>query len=130
MTRIAYKDGNWIDLDGSRPEISFIPLDTKDYYYHVPRTNIILRLYSHQCGANEPLGEILTAEGHIKDYIPPFKHPHFKDYIEKYRSQIGWVTGVDKNVVSFAIYCSNPQDFRIKLDLGTLKYCEPEFGVR
>jgi hypothetical protein len=130
MSVIAYQDGGWIDLDGLRPDIQFKPLDQKDYYFHVPKTEIVLRLYSRQCGSKEPLGEILTLKGKKIGDVPPFKHPNFKDFDKYYESQIGWVDGVKGNIVSFVIHCRTPQDFRVKLDLDTLTYSKPEFGVR
>ena len=99
MSRIAYKDGGWVDLDGLRSDIQFKPLDQKDYYFHVPKAEIVLRLYSRQCASKEPLGEILTVEGDRVVYVPPFKHPDYKGFDKFYKSQIGWVDGAKDNIM-------------------------------
>lgn len=99
-------------------------------YYYATKKGKILRLYSHTCKGSELLGEILNLEGQMLFEIPPFVHPSFKEPRRFYKSQLAWVQYENGDEVGFAVYCANPQDFRVKFNLATQSFFAPEIGVR
>ncbi len=129
MSRVTYKNGGWADSNGPRPGIGFEPPSGDDYYFHVVERGIVLRWFNKDCGESEPLGEVYSVSGRKIASIPPFVHPAYRGLKLSYHSRLAWVQGGD-DVLSFVMHCQNPQDFRLKLDLRTMEYLEPEFGVR
>lgn len=132
MSRIdyVYDDGKWIDLEGPRKDIFFTPVSKKNTYFHIPNSEIVLRLPSEFTIGNKPLGEIINIHGEKIDDIPPFIHPAYRGDSNRYSCQLAWIQNCHNSIVSFVVYCPIIQDFRIKLDLKTMKYAPPEFGVR
>ncbi len=129
LSRIAYKDGAWLDLAGKCPEIVFQPLNCSDYFYQT-KGGWILRLFSHSCGGEEDLGEILDFNGALLSKIPPFVHPKFSKPKKSYESQVAWVQNEKDDDIEFVVYCSDPQDFRVMFNMVTLKFSDPEFNIR
>lgn len=129
LSRIAYKDGVWLDLRGKRPEIVFQPPNKLDYFYQT-MDGRILRLFSRACGGKESLGEILDFNGTRLAKIPPYVHPKFDKPPNSYESQVAWVQSEKGNEIEFVIYCSNPRDFRVRFNLTTLVFSSPEFHIR
>jgi hypothetical protein len=131
MARIAFDESkkSWVDLSGLRADIKITPIE-RDYYYHIPGSDFVLRGFSSECLADKSLGEIITRSGLLVQSIPPFKHPSFIGDYKNYKSHIAWVQGSEGDVVSLVICCSSLNDFRVKFNIKTLVYSEPDFNVR
>ncbi|WP_299270919.1 hypothetical protein [uncultured Psychrosphaera sp.] len=130
MGRVAYNGENWLDLKGTRKDIQFTPILADNHYFHVPEREVILCLFSKYCYFDQCLGEIFDMEGIKVNDIPVFVHPDYKGSVCKYQSKVAWVQEYNQGFISFVVDCNSLPSFRIKLDLTSMKYLKPQFGVR
>lgn len=130
MGRVAYNDGNWLDLKGARKDIQFTPISADNYYFHIPESEVILCLFSKSCYFDQYLGEIFDMDGIKINDIPAFVHPDYKGIVCQYQSKVAWVQEYNQGIISFVVDCNSLPSFRIKLDLTSMTYLKPKFGVR
>ncbi len=130
MSRVEFKNDQWIDIRGPKLEIELKPSADKGYYYYVPECKVVLWWPEEDRGPNDSLGEIYSISGDKICDIPAFVHPDYQGSREYYRSRFAWVQEVDGGIVSIVMYCPDFQNFRLKLSLATMEYVQVELGVR
>ena len=131
MTRVAFDDNKkaWVDLNGLRNDISIEP-DLHCYYYHLPDTDFVLKAFENESVYGKELGEIITRDGKLVNAIPFFQYPSFCADHKRYKCRIAWVQGYENDEVLLVVNCSEVGDLRVRFNLKTMEYSEPNFNVR
>lgn len=129
--RVVYDTakGVWKALGRDVPSIEAPHVDG-DYYYFVQRRGWLLRFFGGWIAGDANLGQILALDGRHMTDLPPFLPTSYRGRLQDYKSQIGWIGEVDGDTLVVTMYCPDPGDFRMVLDLRGPDFDFLSFDVR